>query len=251
MIKKIILFLSHLFRTCSLSYSRWKNYKSCPYLYYLLYIKNYKQPIIPQMSLGQSIHKALDLFHKNKYVQLYQLLEVYNDNWLHDGYKNPNEEIQFYEHGKRILEDFFNYFTKHPKNIVATELEFEKKYKNIIFKGVIDRIDKLDNGYEIIDYKTHTQPWTLQESKEDKQLILYSFIAESLFKWKIEKVTYFFVQSLKEISFEPTKELIDKTLEDFSKVAKEILLGNFNPNLDYCHSCLLQKQCKFGKKIGK
>ena len=70
-------------------------------------------------------------------------------------YRIPNWQIQRREHHDRLLrlltsEDFLN--PKH--KVLATEQRFSMQWEGLSVSGVIDRIDQLDTGVVVIDYKT-------------------------------------------------------------------------------------------------
>src|SRR3989344_2471201 len=64
-----------------LSYSKISAYRFCPWKYKLLYHDGRRVPPNPHISLGQSVHKALEEFHKREGKTLDELLEAYDKVW--------------------------------------------------------------------------------------------------------------------------------------------------------------------------
>lgn len=186
------------------SYSQYSIYKTCPYLWYLQYVKGLSkfEPSI-HLVFGTSIHETLQLWLKVMYTQSgkaadqMDLVADFKTRFIEEYKKRVQEsdgkhfstskELQeFYEDGIAILEwvrkKRNKYFTLRNVDLVGIEIpvltQANKGINNVTYKGSIDFIlyDKDLKRYKIYDIKTSTRGWTDYDKKDDKkvnQVLLY------------------------------------------------------------------------------
>ena len=72
----------------------------------------------------------------------------------------------------RVLSDYFQFISENPLNVVGVEKHFSYVMKdlNVNISGKIDRIDKVGDSLNIIDYKTSRKK---EKAKNNIQLALY------------------------------------------------------------------------------
>lgn len=83
-----------------LNFSKIKTYQECPVLYKLKYIEGKREGLVPASSLGVSIHRALEAYHKESNDPS-ELLSYYDDCWLGAGYASAGEQMEWYLKGKK------------------------------------------------------------------------------------------------------------------------------------------------------
>ena len=156
-----------------LDFSMLKNYNRCPLKY--KYIFEYKLPVNRISLTEKETEKSGSEGSDNKYSRLifgiciHKVLEYYNyleespelflEKLMHGyGIREADYKKKFEERGKKVFENFrkFNLDKSTP---VYTEKEFNLWFSgfgdyDIHFKGFIDRIDKRNDCWEIVDYKT-------------------------------------------------------------------------------------------------
>jgi len=133
-----------------------KTYLECKrkyYFHYLLKIKEHNISLKPAgYELGNIIHQSIE-----KLTKANQLNQINLDNEL-SKYQNQNPYLTLeLEIWKKKLTKFITIETQRQKQgykIIETEKPFNFEYQDITLRGVIDRIDKKDNSYTILDYKT-------------------------------------------------------------------------------------------------
>ena len=133
-----------------------KIYLECKRKYYFQYILKLKEHNLDlrptNYEIGSIIHKSIE-----KLTKANQLNQLNLNNEL-SKYQNQNPYLTLeLEIWKKKLNKFVIFETQRQKQgykLFETEKSFNFKYQNIVLNGVIDRIDKKDNTYIILDYKT-------------------------------------------------------------------------------------------------
>ncbi len=186
------LIIEHDFTKTKISATKLKTFLDCKRKYYFKYIKELEEFEIPkelnsERIIGTLIHSALKNVYtqKTSYLDSDTLLvaiqrELYlqsKDNlhlrflidiWLEKLKPFVQHEVQRFQEGFLVQE---------------VEKSFTAKHDHLLLTGTIDRVDKRDNLYYIIDYKTGKIPKTTAKSLEnttDFQLQFYHILAKEL-----------------------------------------------------------------------
>ena len=175
-----------------------------------------------------------------------ELIETYDHEWVNEGFQNPQQTFQFYEKGKRMLTEYFEFSLQRKAEIVAVEKEFQYRVGPYILRGIIDRIDRLPDGaYEIIDYKTHAELWDQSRIDSDLQLTLYSLGAKNALNIEPVTFSYFFLAHNKLMPTQRTKAQRQEALKQLKNVSIKIKKQEFSPNTAQCHKCDFKQSCKY------
>ena len=175
------------------------------------------------------------------------LLTLYKKNWVNDGYDTKEEREQYKQKGQRIFRDFYKSIEKNGwPNILALEKSFLLKIGGYIFKGAIDRVDKLiDGSVEILDYKTGS-PKEKLTAHDKRQLILYKIAVEELFGVKVSQLTFYYLENNTSISFSAKEKEVEKLKEKIITQIEEIKKCNFTPKPGMmCKYCDFRGICEF------
>lgn len=161
--------------------------------------------------------------------KLEELLRIYEENWLSDGYTTVEEESQYKEYGKDILTRFHQIHATDFRPPVAMEHGFLMDIEGIKLRGFIDRVDKLDSGgLSVIDYKSNQELFTAEYVENDLQLTIYQMAAEQTWKLPVEKLTLYHLRSNTPCSCPPRdRDRIDATRRLVLDVAENINRGEF------------------------
>ncbi|MFA7083423.1 MAG: PD-(D/E)XK nuclease family protein [Arcobacteraceae bacterium] len=233
-----------------------KTYLQCKRKYYLHYIASIKEhhfSVKPQgFEIGTAIHSILEKFY-SKYTYLEQSCPNTILNPYFNEYKEQNPFIFLdFEIWKRKLEQFIEnekqeFLTKE-KKVYKTEMPFKFTYQDVTLKGIIDRIDKGKDFFEIIDYKTSN---TLSvdtpknyEKSVDFQLEFY-FLAMKEYLEKNPFSTY----SIKPYYYDLNKAILleELLLDDKITMLKEILksLKTTEVNFTKCEDLSVCNYCPY------
>ncbi|MDR1460757.1 MAG: PD-(D/E)XK nuclease family protein [Campylobacteraceae bacterium] len=243
----------HDFFAEPLSSSRLKTYLECPRKYYLKYIKGYKEAFMPTdicdaRSMGTLMHEVLRDLFKNppriftdfkkeakKLIEVKRakkaLWEIESDIWL------------------LRLESFFVFEMQRFKNgweIFALEKNKRREFEGFRIEGIIDRIDKKEDKYLLLDYKTGKIAIDATEKKamesNDFQLEFYSLLCENFGDVKTAFYDLNKAEIVENVYFDKRKERLLEHLH----FLKQNTIFAFDKTEDkkICRLCQFSKLCR-------
>ena len=235
-----------------LSYSQISRYLECPLSYKLLYIDKLKPKEKYYLSFGDVIHQCAEYFFKVPVPPpptLEKLLQFYETSWISDGFETPELEQQYKEFGKQLLGDFWKIHHLNFQVPLAVEHKFLVNVDGIPLSGKIDRIDKVDQGISIIDYKTSKELFTMQHLEQDPQLTFYQLAVEKIWKLPVKSLTLYHLRSNTACSCGGrTPEKLDQARETIHNVADGIAREIFPAAENrYCAYCDFPEHCPYQK----
>ncbi|HCC23811.1 TPA: hypothetical protein DF272_06585 [Candidatus Falkowbacteria bacterium] len=256
----------------SFSFSTLATYEKCPFQFYCAKILKIPTPGKAVFTFGDVIHRTLNEFVAqsvdrenitqgslfgsgqssggSKVLTLYQVYQIYDKNWLDDWYDDANQKKEYYQKGKNLLKTFYDGFVGGKHDVLLLEQPFALKLKEYKIVGRIDRVDTVDGGVEIIDYKTGTPKDEKKLSTEDKQqLMLYQIAAEEVMGLKPVKLTYHYLENNRRVSFlgdeKQKTKLKEKWLEIIAKIVNKEFLAA--PDNFVCQYCDYKEICPYRK----
>lgn len=229
-----------------LSYSKISAFRFCPWKYKLVYEDGLRTPPNPYTSLGSTVHKALEEYHKIPAGSLDDLMEIYNRVWINEGFQSPQQTMHFYDKGQKMLARYYESAKARKSEIVAVEKEFVFPVGQRNLRGVIDRIDRLPDGTcEVIDYKTHAEMWDSSRIDSDLQLTFYALGCRKALNMEPSALSYFFLAHDKVVTTVRTEAQTAEALALFEEVAKKIEARELSPNLSMCTRCDFKTSCAY------
>jgi len=228
-----------------ISYSALETYKTCPLKYKFQNIDRIKTPKSKEAVFGTILHSTLNFIHTPSMLPptLEQALDYFSRNWNSDVFENELEERSAFSQGVQMIQDYYKKNDPAKSNIVDLESRFAIELGEHIVSGIIDRIDKTEEGYEIIDYKTTKKMPTQEKVDNDLQLSIYLQAFLKRYPKEIEnidkiKVSLYFLKHGVKLTATRTLEQLKKIDELFLVVIKQIEEGKFeaqiNPLCDWC-----------------
>ncbi|QSZ42801.1 PD-(D/E)XK nuclease family protein [Sulfurimonas aquatica] len=184
--------IAYSFKGVELSSTRLKTFLTCKRKYYHKYIQRLSSHIIPkdmpqEHEIGNAVHEALkNLYSKKNFYTDEKELQSDLEREL-DGVKGRSELDKYLIaiQKKRLRAFSKNEIERFAQGyrVVATEESFKAPYHGMTLMGQIDRVDKLDNDIEVLDYKTGS--YTLYNKNNfteatDFQLEFYHILSGSL-----------------------------------------------------------------------
>jgi len=245
MFKELARRFSSLFKPgIEISFSRINAYQFCPCKYKLIYLKGQKVQPTPYISLGISIHRTLEDFHSRKAGDIEELIDSYNKSWKNEGFNSPQQAYEFFEKGRRMLENYFRENLSLKSEILHVEKEFSFEFGKNRMRGIIDRIDRHPDGtFEVIDYKTHNEIWKQEKADADLQMSIYALACERALGFKPDVLTYYFLAFGKKLVTRRTREQLESAVRTVQSTAEKISGGLFAPDKAACPRCDFRKTC--------
>lgn len=243
-----------------LSYSSLDTYQTCSLKYKYREIDKIPEEKSKEAVFGTLIHSAMKFIHEPALLppSVEQAIDFFGKNWKGDLFENELEERAAFVQGVEMIQRYYETNKIAESNPIALESRFsieigtEETGKHVI-AGVIDRIDRTLDGYEIIDYKTTKKMPSQDKVDNDLQLSIYlrAFLERYPKEWeRLDKITvslYFLKHGVK-LSSTRTREQLELLDETFLSVIRAIENKEFSPTLSpLCDWCSFQKICPLWK----
>jgi len=230
---------------------------ACEKRFYLNYVLGIKEPqdndpfdLLPANDEGTLIHECMQDYGNNPNWTKEEFMTNASSK-LSDYFK---KHIPLYDKNiSKITKDFLveaeNGFDNDPHNeVVCSEYYFKPLLHDesgLVFKGIVDRIEKLKNGnYLIVDYKTYRDIKNKDNDVEScLQVLIYAYLYEKLTGHKVEACEYRYLKNVRTIKCvydQDIKALLNKRL---NKIKEALDSGVFNCTDD-------KDNCKYCKHMG-
>ncbi|PHO08817.1 hypothetical protein CPG37_12560 [Malaciobacter canalis] len=244
--KKIILDID--LSKLSWSATSLKVYLQCKrkfYLQYILKLKEHEISLKPKgFELGDIVHKILYEYYELGFDTLERLQALFTK------YANKNPflslELEVY---KKKIENFYEYEKNRIDKIqiLQKEMPFNLIYQDIKIKGVIDRVDKKDEGYLVIDYKTSSslKVDTIKnyEKSCDFQLEFYYLALQNIYKTTNIQSFYYDLNNAKLLKEVALNEKLDLLREIFQTLKTTSVDFEKCEDKSVCNFCIYKTMC--------
>lgn len=277
-------------------------YLNCGLKFYLNYIAKIRkdEELEDQFSaavFGNIIHKVLETIYSDlklhPVIQSHMIKEKNRiiDNYYETTVKKLRHTDYLPDGGDEILKEVVKKYISYvltkdsmrapfeciqieekEKNKAYTNILINGEIKRIKLNGIIDRVDKKDGIYILIDYKTGAKKndyssveSLFKRSNEDRsshilQLLFYSYIFKNQVEYKDAKIrpcVYYIrfmnrIDEREQIVLEKTKDgpvlldehLIEDLLKDFEIELQKLLLEIYSPDMDFMQT-EFEKNCEY------
>lgn len=229
-----------------ISFSKIQAYERCPYLYRLVFLEGWRAGPHARQAMGQSLHRTLAAFMspENKDRSLDALLVTFDEHWLNEGFKTPEETFEFYEAGRKILENFFIIIADRSDETVGAEMTFRVEFGPVALMGTIDRVDRLADGrYAVVEYKSNDRAWPEERIRNDLQMTLYDLGVRKGFGVEPAVLAYHFLDPGRIVRTERTDSDREEAITLVLTTAEKIQAGRFEPNRAWCPRCEFKNRC--------
>ena len=233
-----------------ITFSNLQMFDICPLHYKAKVIFNIPTPTAAVQSFGISIHNTLYNFCKRimdgETPSLQQLIEILKKEWISDGYDGKKHEEERLSQGIKMLGEFYKTEVKTPAKSLALEMPFSFVLKNgVKVFGKIDRVDRLGNGIEIIDYKTGLEN-PKAEKAHNLQLAMYALAATRIKDNIFNKAPKDITLTLHFLE-ENTKKTMNFKQEDLDKLEEELIekIGEIEKSDFLCSHSVICQNCEY------
>jgi CRISPR/Cas system-associated exonuclease Cas4 (RecB family) len=121
-----------------------------------------------------------------------KLLAIWHGSFIFDTYPTRFEADFARKQGEELMRQFFRWWSGVPRKVLAVEKGFAVAVDGMEVMGRLDRIEEVEGGVEVVDYKT-VAPCSQEEADADLQLSLYALAAEQLFEKPCRKLLFLFL----------------------------------------------------------
>ena len=236
------------FKVTYLSVSQIETFDTCPLHYKLKYIYKLPTPKTASISFGISIHETLKKFYetsKETKVSEKDLLNLYKESFINEGFENKKHKDMFYKKGEEYLVGYYK--NEFNKKIIPELLEHKfnlNLFKDLKVGGTIDRVDRIsENELEVIDYKTGATIPTQKDVDKDLQLSIYALAVSDMYKIKPEniKLSLYYLDNQEKVSTTRTLKDLQEVRDKVYEYKQKIESSDFKCSNSY----FCQKGCEF------
>ena len=245
-----------------ISYSSLETYRNCPLKYKYKEIDKLKEPKSKEAVFGTLVHSTMKFIYDPAIIPpaIEQALDHFSRGWNSEIWENELEERAAFSQGIEMLQKYYRNNDPKDATIVALESNFSLEIENPLrqgeihtIRGIIYRIDKTENGYEIIDYKTSKKMPSQDFVDNNLQLSIYLKAFLTRYPKEVENITnitvslYFLKHGVK-LSSTRTLEDLQHVDNLFLEVIGLIENGQFEAHVSpLCDWCGFQKVCPMWK----
>lgn len=231
-----------------LSASQISLYLNCPLKYRFQYIDQLPKPFKPSgLAFGSVIHSALEWFHKEK------LLKVFEVDWFSQGvetdirYKNGETDSGLRMTGRELLTQYFHWDQGKP---VRAEVPFSLPLVEPVTGEVLDLrlegiIDLIETDHVVVEFKTSARTMSSQELEDNLQLTCYAYAYEMLFQSRPQtlKVVNLVKAKAPKIALLETKRGLND-YQRFFHLAREVQRG-VESGIFFPRASFMCKDCEY------
>lgn len=210
-------------------------------------------------SFGSAVHRACEFainyaIQNKTYPQKEDFIKTFKEDAQNRAFSSYEQRQIHLERGEKALETFFHHLTDTPiESLMYTEHNIKFNIEGNNFTGIVDRIDKNEDGtYSIYDYKTgsakNQNDIGLGKNHEDyyNQIGLYKYLFEKSTGNKVKDTTFIFPEYPESnFTLELNEEECEAIKDKFLDAIKNIKSYNFEPCSDRNKNSAPCKYCGF------
>lgn len=211
-----------------LSATKLQEYDRCPQAYYFKYERGLKTPVFFRTPvLGKALHAALaKIYWDWNYSEPKPPIE-----WIRTCWQRCHSELspELREYGLEVLENYYYEFIATLSKLrrpVAVEgrISAQLQFCQVNFKitGRYDRLDWLEEGLELIDYKTNQTIKPFEPDEVDLQLGLYYLALEQRYPNSLRRLTLLYIILGEQVTFDVTPEHREHAIATIGELATQL-----------------------------
>jgi DNA helicase-2/ATP-dependent DNA helicase PcrA len=228
-----------------LSYSAIAAYRDCPRQYW------YRQEQrLPAVQSAEAVHgviqhevlrQAGEARKSGREVTARTLKAIHEEVWRQSTFPDPRRAATFKRIGAAQLEAYRGRggFDASPEFL---EQPFSAGVDGWTLRGVIDRIDRTESGWLIVDYKSGRP---LTRSRRDLQVALYALGASSALHLDPMELEVVYLATGESVKVEKVRDLVTEATSQAAEVAEGVREGRFEarPERRRCRLCPYRLAC--------
>ena len=177
-------------------------YRSCPLRYKYARVLRIPTEQTVHQRFGIVVHQVLERYHSDGGSTLAQLLALLDGSWRRAGFGESTRDRELYEKAHAALTRYHARLQGGGEDGEGQDGErsqpvwFERQFDFRVgphhLRGRVDRVDRVGDEYELIDYKT-SRPKSAEQLRDDVQLSLYALAAREDWGLESTRQAYYYV----------------------------------------------------------
>jgi RecB family exonuclease len=228
-----------------LSYSAISSYRDCPRQYWYRYEQRLPAAQSAEAVQGVILHEVLMragmIRQSGKPVSARHLRSLLNEVWAGTPFPDERRAPTFKRNGAAQLEAYRKAggFDAKPEFL---EQPFTVSLDGWTLRGVIDRVDRADSTWRILDYKSGRP---VARSRRDLQVALYALGASRALQLEPVELEVVYLASGEKVLLERPDALIADAQKQGAEVAEGVRAGRFEarPDRRRCRLCPYRLAC--------
>lgn len=247
----------------SLSPSRVSSFTSCPLQFRFVNVQGLPDPPTIHTTIGTIVHRALELlFANDAAARTTSSAAVAHDAARAEFTGHPDVELlrlspaekeKMWATTAALVTKYFDMEDPRVVDHQASELRLEHSMGEFSLRGIIDRLERDDNGrLVIVDYKTGRSPHHSQKQQRMNAMMLYAWLCQQEFGEIPSTLRLMYLKDGTVIEEHPTEQTVKfqvtRTNAVWKAIATACVSGNFRPNKSaLCNFCSYKQWCpEFG-----
>jgi RecB family exonuclease len=222
----------------ALSASDIHTYRACPLRYKFARVLRIPTEQTVHQRFGIVVHQVLERYHADGGETLAQMLELLDARWRRAGFGESERDRHLFEKAQVALTRYHARLCQQDSQPIWFERQFDFRLGPHHVRGRVDRVDRVGDGYELIDYKT-SRPKTAEQLRDDVQLSLYALAAREDWKLECSQQAYYYVLDDLKVPVARDQRDADAVKGVVLEVGDGILAQEFEatPSVSACSIC--------------
>ncbi len=222
----------------ALSASDIQTYRACPLRYKFARVLRIPTEQTVHQRFGIVVHQVLERYHCDGGQTLAQMLELLDARWRRAGFGDSERDRDLFEKAQVALTHYHARLHGQDSQPVWFERQFDFRLGPHHVRGRVDRVDRVGEGYELIDYKT-SRPKTAEQLRDDIQLSLYALAAREDWGLECSQQAYYYVLDDLKVPVERDQRDAEAVKDVVLEVGEGILAQEFEatPSPSACSIC--------------
>jgi superfamily I DNA/RNA helicase/CRISPR/Cas system-associated exonuclease Cas4 (RecB family) len=234
-----------------LSPSQAESYDTCPRRYALERRLRLSDTFSPYAELGTLVHDALERAEKEvvgtgrHHADLEDALRHLDEVWETADFGSPQLDDAWLAHARDTIARLYENWPSDGEPI-ALEHSVRGEVGGVEWVGVIDRLERVEQGLRVIDYKTSKRPPTVPDAKRSIQLAFYtSAVAEETGEEVVGAEMWFPRADAKSIIKRSLDlDTLGEVMQQMETVSAGVVAEVWEPRVnEYCHRCDFRLSC--------
>ena len=223
-------------------------YGTCPLKFHFRYGWKIRGHAHAAMTFGNVMHVTVKFIVAQIAAQgrvaWEEVERAFEREWRSAGYEDDYQEQEYRREGLEQLRVFHAEYSASPATVLAQERAFVLPLENdVVLTGRMDQVNRLEDGVEIVDYKTG-RPRDEKSVRKNLQLSVYALAAREALDQPVARLTFYNLTTNSAVSSARSEKELDKARAQVAETADNIRAGEFSAKPGFhCRFCDYKPIC--------